>query len=228
MAKRPTTNQPEYSVKVTRNGHDEYGYAQIKWIPVEQWKEKMVTLQKEGEQAAEEMQSRGRPFQTRVLNPQEAPENSSENGELNLVAVVIERDWKVPTKLAMIEDANNFLTKAYNIGALNAALSPILGRVIEEKSLYEYSVGEFFFLYGRFEQKHRCSKSQQTRKKMEKLINGKKEFMKTYTNSSGKSYLAPLPYAVRNILAHIGNDQNLLRDEELKTAIRLLRAWVKN
>ena len=146
----------------------EYGYP--KWVPVERWKEKMATLKKEGEQAAEEMQSQGRPF--RESSPKRRPD-SSEIRELNLVAVVIERDWKVQA----IPRMQIIFSKAYNIGAL-AALSSILGRVIEENVSCTSTAGEFFFLYGRFEQKYRCSKSQQTRKKM-KLINGKKEFMKT-------------------------------------------------
>lgn len=122
----------QYRVKVTNdNGQVEYGDAPTVIVPVEHWKEKMAMLKKEGEQAAEEMQIQGRPFQARVLGPREAPDDSSEYGECHLTAVIIKRDWKAQTKLAMVEDANNFLTKAYQIGVLSKELSHILKVVIE-------------------------------------------------------------------------------------------------
>ena len=60
----------------------------------------------------------------------------AEYRKFNLAAVVIELDWKVSTKLDMVEDANNFITKAYKIGVLDMELAPVLGAVIEGKGTY--------------------------------------------------------------------------------------------
>ncbi len=122
----------EFRVKVTNDaGQTAYGYAPTVFVPVEQWKEKMATLKRNGEQFVQEMRSQERPFQVRVLGPREAPDGAPQREEASLTAVVIEQDWKAQTKLAMVEDANNFLTKAYQIGVLSAGVSQILKTVIE-------------------------------------------------------------------------------------------------
>ncbi len=122
----------ELRVKVTNDaGQTEYGYAPTVFVPVEQWKEKMATLKRDGEQFVQEIRGQRHPFQVRVLGPREAPDDAPQRGEVSLTAVVIEQDWKAQTKLAMVEDANNFLTKAYQIGVLSAGVSQILKTVIE-------------------------------------------------------------------------------------------------
>ena len=58
------------------------------------------------------------------------------------------------------------------------------------------------------------------------LVNGDKKYMKCY-KEHGKPRLVPLPYAVRNILAHRDNPNTLNEEgKELRTSIELLRAWV--
>ena len=110
------------------------------------------------------------------------------------------------------------------LGSLDPALHRILVSVIEEKGLYEDNIGEFFLLYGRFEQKYGVSKGK-TGTKMKELIGGKEEFLKR--NKRGVK--DPLPYAVRNFLAHVGTNPNTLdRDgEELRTSIKLLKSWLE-
>ena len=58
-------------------------------------------------------------------------------------------------------------------------------------------------------------------------MNGDKRFQKLY-KEHGKWNYHPLPYAVRNILAHSGKNTNTLDEhgEELRSSIRLLRSWV--
>ena len=62
------------------------------------------------------------------------------------------------------------------------------------------------------------------------LIAGRQEHMKLYKDRKlpdGQDYV-PLPYAVRNILAHAGNPNTLDHEgKELAHAIELLRAWVE-
>ena len=107
------------------------------------------------------------------------------------------------------------------------AFPTALRSIIEGKGLYEYSIGEFFQLYVNFEGKYQLTKGNDTRNKMEALVNGDKKYLKPY-QIHGKSLLSPLPYAVRNILAHAGHNPNTLDPEgkELRTSIELLRSWV--
>ena len=62
---------------------------------------------------------------------------------------------------------------------------------------------------------------------MKALVEGDKKYLKCY-RERGKTCLYPLPYAVRNILAHSGNKSNTLDPEgkELQLSIELLRSWV--
>ena len=124
----------KYRVKVTdeNTGHEEYGEAQIVGIPVDQWEQKIDTLTQEGQQFAQELHSQGHPFQVRVLAPREV----SEPGEgVSMTAVTIAGDWKARTKLAMVEDANAFLTKAYQLGIFSKDLAKMLAAAIEEKTI---------------------------------------------------------------------------------------------
>ena len=62
---------------------------------------------------------------------------------------------------------------------------------------------------------------------MEALIGGDERYLKHYWEH-GKERLYPLPYAVRNILGHAGNNPNRLDKAgiELRTSIELLRLWL--
>ena len=216
----------KYSVTITdATGHSETADAPTVAVSADQWKKKMATLKKRGAQAVQRMKSQGRTFQARVLGPLEVPKERFESGEYTLVAVPIDRDWKLPTKLAMVRDANNLLTNAYKIGTLDNALPIALGAVIEGKGLYQYSIGEFFLLYGRFEQKYEVRKGPEVEARMNDLLQGNEQGLKDYVQG-GKTKRVPLPYAVRNILAHVGHNPNKVTVEELRVAVELLKSWV--
>ena len=91
-----------------------------------------------------------------------------------------------------------------------------------------HGIGEFFLLYGKFEQKYSLSNGKETRARMENLVNEDTRYLKPY-KERGKERLYPLPYAVRNILSHVGNNPNTLDQEgkDLKTSIELLKSWVE-
>ena len=137
----------------------------------------------------------------------------------------------------MAESARDFMSNAYIVDSLVPGLRDVLKSTIEGKNLYEHSIGEFFELYGQFEGQYLEGKSQRkpgpkTREKMEALVNGDRKYQKRIKveKQGGKVEveLQPLPYAVRNILAHLGTNINKLDEEgvELKTSIDLLRSWV--
>ena len=216
----------KYSVTLTdAAGHSENADAPTVAVSADQWKKKMATLKKRGAQAVQRMKSQGRTFQVRVLGPLEVPKERFESGEYTLVSVPIDRDWKLPTKLEMVRDANNLLTNAYKIGALDNALPIALGAAIKGEGLYQYSMGEFFLLYGRFEQKYEVRKGPEVEARMNDLLQGNEQGLKDYVQG-GKTKRVPLPYAVRNILAHVGHNPNKVTVEELRVAVELLRSWV--
>ena len=125
----------------------------------------------------------------------------------------------------MVESATDMITNAYIIGALDPAFPTVLASIIEGKGLYEHNIGEFFQLYGKFEEMYQTH-GPKTKIVMEDLVNGDDRYLKPY-KGRGNCDLHPLPYAVRNILAHTGRNSNTLDHEgkELKISIELLRSW---
>ena len=177
----------------------------------------------DGERKAKELREAGHAFKVEILAPNELYEQTP----VSLAAVKLNLDWKVATRLEMVDGARNFITKALMLGALDPGLPSILSAIIEDRGLYEHGIGEFFLLYGRFEQTHQTM-GKQTRLPMLELVNGCREHMKPYTER-GVERLDPLPYAVRNILAHSGTNPNTMDPEgtELRKSIELLRTWVQ-
>ena len=187
------------------------------------WEQGQADLRREGLRMAKEYRRRGHHFALEIL----APSHVRDGGSLPVSGAKIELDWKLATKLEIVEAARDMITKFYMLGSLNPALPMILRSVIEEKGLYEHNIGEFFLLYGRFEQKYSLFKGRETREKMEELIQGEQEFLKPY-KEYGKENDVPLPYAVRNILSHVGNPNILDKEgKDLITSIDLLKSWLK-
>ena len=58
--------------------------------------------------------------------------------------VEIALDWKIETRIKLIEAANSMISNAYLIGTLDPAFPAVLGSIIEGKGLYEHGIGEFF------------------------------------------------------------------------------------
>ena len=190
--------------------------------PKDAWDEQMLAVKDNGIRLAKEIQEQGHIFDVEILAPREISGRTS----IPLAAVKLELDWKIATRLEMVEHARDLLTKAYMLESLDPALPTVLAAIIEGRGLYEHGIGEFFLLYGQFEQKHRTSRKT-TRAEMMALVKGDPKYMKRY-KERGKETLEPLPYAVRNILSHVGMNPNTLDPDgdELTKSIELLRIWV--
>ena len=145
---------------------------------------------------------------------------------VHLMEVGLDLDWKLSTRLKMIELARDFITESYFLDELNPAVSTVIGTIIKGEDLYEHSIGEFFLLYGRFEEKHQFSIGSETKAKMMELVNGDNRYLKLYEERNGEEHKHPLPYAVRNILAHKGTNKNTLERDDIGTSIELLKSWV--
>ena len=204
------------------NQIQESGHLSVTVKPKESWGQKIAMIREVGERTAREFREEGHAFKVEILAPRELDDQVP----IPLSAVKLEFDWKIATRLEMVEDARNILTRAFVLRSLDPGLPSVLAAIIEGRGLYEHGIGEFFLLYGKFEQKHGTS-GKKTRQKMKKLINGARQHMKPYTER-GTTTMEPLPYAVRNILAHTGTNPNSLDQNgaDLKTSIELLRTWV--
>ena len=185
------------------------------------WDEKVSAVRKSGIHMARELRQRGHKFHAEILAPGEMRGGDA----VPLAGVMIELDWKVETKIQMVKSANEMITNAYLIGALDPAMPTVLTAVIEGTGLVEHGIGEFFLLYGQFEHKYQAGVGKIAREKMLKLLNGDKRYLKPYTER-GKTRLEPLPLAVRNILSHVGKNPNRLEEGELRTSIDLLKSWM--
>ena len=178
-------------------------------------------LREEGTRIAKQMRRQNRRFSLMILAPREVDGGDT----IPLRSVIVKPDWKIAARLEMVESATDMITNAYIIGALDPAFPTVLASIIEGKGLYEYNIGEFFQLYGKFEELHQTQRTK-TKTAMEALVNGDNRYLKLYREGS-KCNPHPLPYAVRNILAHTGHNPNTLDHEgkELKRSIELLRSW---
>ncbi len=191
--------------------------------PDDWWDQHLASIRCEGLRLAKEYRRCGHHFHLENLTLRQVRGGDT----VQLTAAKIELDWKIATKLEIVEAARDVIEKSYTLGSLDPALQTILVSVIEEKGLYEHNIGEFFLLYGRFEQKYGVFAGTETRKKMYKLIQGEIKFLKLY-KERGKENLVPLPYAVRNILTHVNNSNTLDREgKELGASIKLLKSWLE-
>ncbi len=201
----------------------ESGSLEVTLLPESQWDQKLSDLRASGLSMARDMRDKGHSFGVEILGTTEVRGGDS----VPLSAVVIKLDWKMAAKMEMIESARELITTAYKVDSLDPALPHVLGSIIEGKGLYEHSIGEFFELYGRFEEKYQLKSGRDTKEKMETLVNGDRRYLKQY-KEYGQSSLVPVPYAVRNILGHAGTNPNKVDKEgvEIRTSIDLLRTWV--
>ena len=183
----------------------------------------MSAVKENGIRMAKHMREQDKRFVVEILAPQEVKGGDT----VPLSAVVIHLDWKIATRLKMVESARDLITNAYIVDSLDPVFPTVLKSIIEGKGLYAHSIGEFFQLYGKFEGKYQLTNGTDTKDKMESLVNGDARYLKPY-KVYGKSLPYPLPYAVRNILAHTGQNPNTLDGEgkELRTSVELLRSWV--
>ena len=148
--------------------------------------------------------------------------------EIHFTAIGIPDDDKAPVRRKMVELARDLITEVHMLSYPGeATLCHIMANVIEGRDIYKDGVGEFFELYGRFEQKYGTT-GKETETKMKELIDGNMEDMKDYQGNRGETWYAPYPYVVRNVLAHQGTNPNQLDVEgnDLRKSIDLLREWI--
>ena len=205
------------------NTISESGEARFTIKPKHAWDQEMTAIKECGMRRAKRIRDEGHAFHVEILAPREIHDGDS----VPLTAAVVDLDWKITTKMQMAESARDVISNAYLLESLDPALPIVLASIIEGRGLYEHGIGEFFLLYGKFQQKYELTTGTQTEARMTGLVNGDERYLKPYIER-GKTRLVPLPYAVRNILSHVGNNPNSLDQggKELRTSIDLLRSWV--
>ena len=190
----------------------------------------IAEVKAKGDRLSSDMKAHGHAFEPVILAPRVAPGGG---GNTPLSAAILKLDWKLPIRREMVEHARDIITKALMLDSLDSATVAVLKGIIEGSGLYEYNIGEFFQLYGKFEGQYQVGGTK-TRDKMNELIKGNSEYMKGLYYSEGVTESMadsqPLPYAVRNILAHTGTDTNTLDPEgkDIRKSIELLHSWVKD
>ena len=189
--------------------------------PKNSWDERISAIRASGIRKAKKIRKQGHKFHVEILGPREVQGGDT----VPLAGVKIKLDWKVETKIQMVNSANDMITNAYLVGSLDPAFPTVLRSIIEGTGLYEHGIGEFFLLYGKFEQKYQLGNQKKTKAKMLTLMKGDKRHLKPYINR-GQTSLEPLPFAVRNIVSHAGNNPNKIEIEELRASVDLLRSWV--
>ena len=158
-------------------------------MPPDSWQKKLLEIRRQGLAKSADLRNEGRAFCVEILGSREVPTTA-----VPLSAALLDLDWRLAAKLEMAESARDFITNACALDCLDGALPTVLKAIIEGRGLYEYSIGEFFLLYGKFEQKHN-TQGRRTREKMEELVGGDNQHMKSYIDH-GNTQVAPLPYVV--------------------------------
>ncbi len=149
---------------------------------------------------------------------------------MEIQLVEIAKNGQQGGKLKLVRLCNDALYQAYKLDLPIAGVPRVLASMVQGKGLYLDSIGEFFELYGRFEQTLRLTddyKQEQIKKEMrsrlgDEAVHHSREYVRGGTKSQ-----TPLPLYVRNVLAHQGtNPENSLRDGDVSTAIGLLKDWL--
>ena len=146
------------------------------------------------------------------------------------VTLLIPKDGQQGGKLNLVRLCNDALYQAYKLDLPIAGVPGVLSAMAQGKGLYWDSIGEFFQLYGQFEQKlgftDGYKQGQIEYEMQERLGDDAVQHSRKYVRDGIES-LTPLPLYVRNILAHQGtNTVNCLADGDVHTAIRLLKDWL--
>lgn len=149
---------------------------------------------------------------------------------LEIQLVEIPRNGQQGSKLKLVRLCNDALYQAYKLDLPIAGVPRVLASMVQGKGVYLDSIGEFFELYGRFEQMLGLTddyKQQHIMDEMRsRLGDDAAQHSRDYVRG-GLTSLTPLPLYVRNVLAHQGtNSANSLRDGDVSTAIRLLKEWL--
>ncbi|MCY3819133.1 MAG: hypothetical protein OXH52_07205 [Gammaproteobacteria bacterium] len=195
--------------------------AEVTLVAPETWDGEVAELRAAGLREANRLRRRGRKFLPVILAP-DAMRGGGRPAQFGAASLAL--DWKIAAKLQIVGLVRSLLTKMYMIESLDPSLAPVLGAALEGKGLFEHNIGEFFLLYGRFEQMYGVAKGAEVRAKMVEILKGDTGYFKTY-QERGKDRSGPLPYVVRNVLSHIGNSPTTVTREELRQAVDLLKGW---
>ncbi len=197
------------------------GTLQVQVLPPDLWKEQRKQfLEDDGDLSLDNHGD----FDVQILGPLIVESECS----AQLTAVIIERDDERIGKHKLANSARRFITDVSLLqGCVEPALSSVFQSVISGNGLFEYGIGEFCLLYGKFEERYQVSNIE-AKKKMIELLGSNGTDLKEYYER-GKKMSYPLPYAVRNILFHIGRNTNTLDPEgrDLTRSIELLREWTQ-
>ena len=133
--------------------HSETADISITVKPKDSWAKKISSIRASGARKAREFRAQGHKFHVEILGPREVQGGDS----VPLAGVKIKLDWKIETRTKLVEAANDIIANAYLIDSLDPAIPTVLKSLIEGRGLYEHGIGEFFLLYGQFEQKHQTT-----------------------------------------------------------------------
>ena len=156
----------------------------------------------------------GRSLGLGILSPKLVPEGST---PVTLSAVTLSFDNSLLYRQKMLSLAQDFLTEDFLLNERsNPILTQVLNDVITGEPLYDFSVGELFELYGELvnclaednkkRQLNAWIRPKGFKVKVESALLGE-SFTANYHSYSNKRFSAiakpvPLPYAIRNTLAH--------------------------
>lgn len=210
----------------------------VKVLPETSWQKLLSGIHNKSIRIAKKIREEGHHKAVEILAPtviRSASEDMTpEEKEVPLALVTIDLDDPMLyTRLEIVKASIKTITESSTLGSLDPALPIILKSVIAGEGLYKNHVGEFFYLYGRFEERHKTTTGPATKNAMVKLLEGETEdyYKKVKVKDKNGVYTEwshPLPYVVRNHLAHQGTDLNYLDQHgvELKTSIKLLKSWI--
>lgn len=202
---------------------------EIQIIPYHQWDEYLAPMVEKSRSMAENMRQGGDSFYVRILAPKvirgRKGEEVSAQDQITLASVVAEFDDDVSIRDKMVDHAREIITLSYAMGNNEPALPIALSALIEGKGLFEYNIGEFFLLYGRFEG---SIGPENLISEMESLV-GDDDGCRRPIRERGVMKFRPLPYVIRQTLAHFGsgnpNWKKVSRDD-VKQSVDLLKKWL--
>lgn len=203
---------------------------EIQVIPFHEWEKHLAPMMEKSKRMEETMRQSGEEFYLRILAPKVIRGRKGEEvgvqDQITLASVKAEFDDFVSIRDMMVDHAREIITLSLAIGINDPALPIALSALIEGKGLFEYNIGEFFLLYGRFEG---SVKSENLISEMEKLV-GDDESLKRPVRDRDGVKSRPLPYVVRQTLAHFGGgnpDWKSVSREDVQQSIDLLKQWLK-
>ena len=116
MGKRPHSETAEFRITVS---------------PKESWEKKVSSIRESGARMEKNLREKGHRIHVEILGPREVQGGDA----VPVSGVEIKLDWKIETRIQLVEAANSMIAKAYLIDSLDPALPAVLASVIEGKGL---------------------------------------------------------------------------------------------